>query len=215
MMFSLRQPLEAHAQPELAARLKWLEASTAQEEQRHQLFRTAQEEQEMLLMRRPIPTQRAYALFGLLLGLLPPVAIFYRLSPIFRYADDLLVWVAFCVAMNLICAVVGRMMGAQLGKRIDKLERASWIKMWGVSVLLGVAWGFVTGAAGGLIFFGIGALFGAACASVVGALGFLIFTTLHRLLARGGMIDARHFWPLAWGVTLVLVALLLSPHVFY
>ncbi len=38
---------------------------------------------------------------------------------------------------------------------------------------------------------------------------------LHRLLARGGMIEAAQFRPLAWGVTMIFVALISSPHVFH
>jgi len=40
---------------------------------------------------------------------------------------------------------------------------------------------------------------------------FLVFTTLHRLLARGGMIEERHLWPLAWAVAATPAALVLSP----
>ena len=79
---------------------------------------------------------------------------------------------------------------------------------------MGFAWGAITGAAGGAICFGIGAIFGALYAAPVGTLAFILFTPLHRLLARGGMIDARHFWPLACGVTMTITALILSPHIF-
>jgi hypothetical protein len=42
-------------------------------------------------------------------------------------------------------------------------------------------------------------------------LAFAAFAPLHRLLARGGMIDARHLAPLAWGINLAISALILSP----
>ena len=71
-------------------------------------------------------------------------------------------------------------------------------------------WGAVTGAAGGALFFGIGAIFGVICALAVALPSFMVFTTFHRLLARGGMIDARHLRPLAWGVALTIAALILG-----
>ena len=76
--------------------------------------------------------------------------------------------------------------------------------------LIGAAWGAVAGFAGGLVFFGLGAIAGLICAVPVGIIAFTLFAPLHRLLARGGMIDARHFWPLACGVTMIISALILG-----
>ncbi|HVF51476.1 MAG TPA: hypothetical protein VNA19_15420 [Pyrinomonadaceae bacterium] len=200
------------------ARLNWLVAFHAHDDKRRRLFRNAREEREMLLMRRPVPTARAYSLFGMLLGLVPPAVIFYRMCgyPLMQKpsvgTSERLTFFLFCFAMNAICCIVGRLMGAKLGKWIDDLERASWTKMILVSLLVGLLWAIVTGATGGLIVFIIGAFFGIFCAAPVGALGFLSFTSLHRLVARGGMIDARHLWPLACGVTFIIAALILGLH---
>jgi hypothetical protein len=116
--------------------------------------------------------------------------------------------------MNVICCVVGRALGGRLGGNIgDQRERA-----WGMTVLtalmLGLVWALGTGAAGGVIVVGIGAVFGAFCALPVALLGFPVFMLLHRLLSRGGMIEERHLWPLAFGVPSVLAAVILSPSVF-
>lgn len=167
----------------------------------------------MLLMRRPIPTQKAYAIFGLLLGTLPPAAIFTRIFGGPGAANDYGL-VLICLLMNIACALVGYGMGGALGRSVDNLERAPWGQMLGISMLMGLAWGAVTGAAGGMLFFIIGALFGIICAMPVGFIAFALFTPLHRTLARGGVIDARHFWPVASGIIMLIVALILSPHVF-
>ncbi len=79
---------------------------------------------------------------------------------------------------------------------------------------VGALWGLTTGAVGGVWFFGFGSFFGALIALPVGMLGFALFTPLHRLMARGGMIDARHFWPLAGGVVFTITALILSPRIY-
>lgn len=166
-------------------------------------------------MRRPMTTERAYKLFGMLLGMLPPAAFFIR---IFGYGFSLrmeqrLLWFYFllCLTMNIVCCLMGRVMGRVAWRQLQKLEPASKHSLLISSIIVGLLWGFCTGAAGGALFFYIGAFFGVACALPVGALGFPAFAFFHSLLKRGGMIDARHFWPLALGITLVICALILSP----
>ena len=168
-------------------------------------------EQEMLRMRRPLTPEQAYARFGLLLGTLPPAAIFTRaLYTIGRGLDaDFFIFFAFCLAMNLLCALVGRRMRQALGRKTFADAHASWPMLSLKSVYAALLWGLATGAAGGAICFGFGAIFGALCALAVALPAFLIFAPLHRLLARGGMIDARHFWPVACGVTLTIATLIL------
>jgi hypothetical protein len=82
------------------------------------------------------------------------------------------------------------------------------------TTLIGISWGLAAGGAGGAVFFGFGALYGIIFAVPVAALAFPVFTLLHRTLARGGMIEAAHFWPLAWGTTMTIAALILSPYLF-
>jgi hypothetical protein len=115
-----------------------------------------------------------------------------------------------CLLMNIVCAVVGMAMGSAMGRSLDNLKRKSWNKTVLLTLWYGALWGAVAGGAGGLLFFGFGAIVGIACAIPVGMAAFLLFTPLHRLLARGGMIDARHFWPLACGITMTIAALVLS-----
>ncbi len=188
--------------------MNWLIAVNAQEANRRSLFRRAGEEEELLLMRRPYDIRKAFALFGLLLGLLPPAAIFARL---FGYGlggheQGALLFI-ICLLMNFTCAGVGYVMGGALSRAVWNMERETWLPMLLLTPAIGAAWGAVTGAAGGLLFVGIGAIFGSIFAIPVGAFAFFVFSVLHRLVARGGMIDARHFWPLASGVSLFAAAL--------
>ena len=62
-------------------------------------------------MRHPLSARRAYALFGMLLGGLPPAAIFirmfgYGLTP--PFAGDAAFFFIMCVAMNIVCCLTGR-----------------------------------------------------------------------------------------------------------
>lgn len=159
-------------------------------------------------MRRPVSTERAFARFGLLLGLLPPAAIFLRLALLSRFAGAL--GLIFLPIM-LVCALLGRTMGANAGRTFDESERGSWGRTIIDAVEDAFVWAAATGAAGGVIFLGVGAIFGFLCALPVAMLAFGLFAPLHRLLARDGMIDARHLAPLAWGINLTISALILSP----
>lgn len=205
---NLERPVEGN---DLYARLNWLVAANAEESRRRKLFRNAAQEEELLLMRRPIDARRAFALLGLLLGLFPPAAIFIKM---FGYGatgyqtNAILFFI--CLLMNLTCAAAGYGMGKALSRAVEQAERRRWSVMMMLLPLIGAAWGAVTGFAGGLVFVGIGAIFGAVFAIPIGALSFALFAPLHRALARGGMIDARHFWPLAYGASLLSAALVLG-----
>jgi hypothetical protein len=213
-MHGTHVPVDLQRPPEendVYARLNWLTAVNAREEHHRRLFRHEREEEELLLMRKPIDVRRAFALLGLMLGLFPPAAIFIKM---FGYglqgydANPLLFII--CLLMNFTCAGVGYCMGGALSRAVKNVEDDRWTLMMIMLPLIGAAWGAVTGFAGGLIFLGIGAIFGAFCAIPVGALVFTLFAPLHRALARGGIIDARHFWPLASGSTLLAAALVLG-----
>ena len=198
------------ADPYLDARLSWLRAEIERGEARRRLFRSAREEREMLLMSDPVPTPEAFAMLGTLLGLLPPAVIFFRL---FRYGFDHSLgffWFIMCLGMNIICFAVGRALAERLGRRIDEVERRTWPRMILATAVLGLLWGLATGTAGGALVFGVGAIAGIILAVPIGIVGFALFVPLHRLLARGGMIEERHLWPLACGVTGVIVATILS-----
>jgi hypothetical protein len=191
--------------------LNWLLQANQLEANRQQHFRNALEEEEMLLMLHPIATQRAFALFGMLLGLLPPAAIFFKL--IFSAPGHYFFqagWLSLFLCMNVVCCLAGACLGSKLSRMVVTVEQDSWSRMLIESVIIGFIWGAGTGALGGVIIMGIGALIGATFAIPVGALAFGLFIPLHRLLARGAMIDARHFWPLACGVVLTITALILS-----
>ncbi|HYN85776.1 MAG TPA: hypothetical protein VER32_11005 [Pyrinomonadaceae bacterium] len=194
------------------ARLTWLAQEVGGGERRPLPVRRDDYEQG-LLVARPVAPREAFALFGALLGLLPPAAIFTRTFGFGagleqdwgRYSFFLL-----CLTMNVVCVLFGRAMGARLAARFDALRSRSWLYTVAAAALLGAAWGFATGSLGGFVFFGFGAFFGAACAIPVGAVAFAVFAPLHRLVARGGMIDARQLRPLALGVAATVAAVILG-----
>jgi len=153
----------------------------------------------------------AYKWFGAFLGLFPPAAIFWRAFLSSSGAEDKLLFpVLLCVGMNAVCCVVGRKVGAGVGRLLGDPRDHSRAGLVMKSMLLAVAWAVATGGAGGAVFFGFGAIFGAVFALPVALVAFPAFAVLHRLHARGGMIEGRSLWPLAFGVPGVAAALILS-----
>lgn len=159
-----------------------------------------------------LTTEEAYAWFGTMLGLMPPLAIFIRwFSGAFtKNTDAALFWGLICLGMNAVCCLVGRKFGAYVGRKIGDPARWTWPVHVFCSMLLGIAWGLVTGASGGAVAFGFGAIVGVICAVPVALATFPVFAILHRLQARGGMIEPRSLWPLAFGVPALAAALILG-----
>ena len=112
--------------------------------------------------------------------------------------------------MTTVCCLVGRAFAGHVGRLIGDPRRRSWPGLIFGSLLLAGLWGLVTGAAGGAVCFGFGALFCPFFALPVALVAFPVFATFHRLLSRGGMIEARSLWPLAYGVPGVIAATILS-----
>jgi hypothetical protein len=210
---------DAPAGDDINARIGWLRAEVARVGSRREL-RRLREEERALSIRDPLRTEEAYAWFGTFLGLLPPFALFGSLlrqalsEPSFGSSPlggGALFWLMLFLLMNAVCCLVGRKLGALLGRKLGDPRKRSWPVFVFSTLLMGVAWGVVTGAAGGAICFLIGAVFGVVCAVPVALAAFPVFASLHRLLSHGGMIEAQDLWPLAFGVPAMIAALILSP----
>ena len=193
----------------IAQRLSWLKQEIDPEVQRRRLF-WEREEGRALSMQSPLTTEQTYRVFGTFLGLLPPLALFDRFLNGVRDGEQF--WpVLFCVAMNVACCLVGRWFGGYLGRWVGNPRARSRAGFALFVFVMALGWSAVTGGIGGSIFFGIGAFFGAFIAAPVALVGFPAFAILHRLLSRGGMIEARHAWPLAFGIPLTIAAMISSP----
>lgn len=185
-----------------------MNAETAREKS---IFHTEREKTEAALMANPMDSRKAFAYFGLLLGIFPPAAIFARMffnNGSFRN-DEFWILGIFAI-INIISAIVGYFSGKFIGKIVANLEQMSWTKMLFILPFVGILWGILTGGAGGIIVFVIGAIFGAVFGAMVGGAALPIFAIFHRLLKKGEMIDAKHFYPLAFGITFVICAFILG-----
>jgi hypothetical protein len=197
------------------ARIGWLKAELARaDETAVKRARGGEDEAADFALAPAFAPAEAYKRFGALLGLLPPAAIFWHiLSHAFSAAterDNLMLPFVLCLGMGAVCCVVGKYMGAYAGRLLGDPRRHSRAGLVFKSMLLAVLWAVLTGGAGGAVCFGFGAIFGAVFALPVALAAFPVFAVLHRLHARGGMIEERSLWPLAYGVPGVAAALILS-----
>ncbi|HEX8396916.1 MAG TPA: hypothetical protein VF644_05790 [Pyrinomonadaceae bacterium] len=190
-------------------RLDALLAANAEIARQKQAFRLEKHETEAALMRSPVTAKEAYGYFGLLLGLLPPAAIFGKTVK-YGFNENAAAVFAFCLLMNLTCAFVGKFIAEAFARHFINIERKSWTKMVLLSSLLGFCWAIITGASGGAIFFGFGAIFGAICAIPVGAAAFPVFAVIHSQLERGTEIEWKHFLPIAFGISTAISAFILG-----
>ena len=204
--YSVCQP--ATQDVHLAQRMSWLRQEVDPGVQ-HRRLASQREEGRALSMEQPATTEQAYRLFGTFLGLLPPLAIFER--ALMETKGEEAFWVAaFCAGMNIVCCLVGRWFGGYLGGWAGDPRRRSRVGFALVVFVMAISWSVVTGGLGGLLFFGIGAFFGPFFAAPVALVGFPAFAILHRLISRGGMIEARQVWPLAFGIPLAIAALIVG-----
>lgn len=171
------------------------------------LFRTDLERLECALLKNRITTKKAFAYFGLLLGIFPPAAIFLKLFHSAPSDSGLFILLFF---VNLTCAVSGYFSGKLVGKMISDIENRSWSFMLFALPFIGALWGIITGGAGGILIFVIGAFFGSLIAAIIGSVAFPAFAILHRWLKKGEMIERNQFLPLAFGITTIISAFILG-----
>ncbi len=195
---------------DVQARLNTLLELNRETANENSLFKNIQEELAEKTMAFPIKTEKAYALFGLLLGTFPPMAMFSSVaySSLKRSDDFWLLFVLFL--MNSVCSVVGYFAGKFVGRIMAELERKSWLFMLSLAPFVGILWGIMAGGAGGLIFILIGAIVGGIIAAIVGGSAFPVFSIFHRLMKKGDSIERDHFLPIAFGITFIISAFILS-----
>lgn len=192
-------------------RISELAAENKQAARRKQLFRDERERAEAESMRRPLSIEQTFSRFGLLLGTLPPTAIFAKIlfDGHFLQRENFW-WLGVVFIMSLISATVGYVSGKTIGRTVFELEQASWSKMLLVLPFVGICWGALTGAAAGIIVLFFGAFLGALAGALVGSVALPIFAVFHRLVKCGDQIEEKHFLPLAFGTTLLVSAFILG-----
>ena len=188
-------------------RLNTLLALNAETARQKAMYRSDKEKMEADLMKNPLSLEKTFSYFGLMLGAFPPVAMFIRFAVDARL-EGWIFGVMFII--TLISSVVGFFSGKVVAKAVRSAEKLNWFLMILALPFIGLLWGAVSGAAGGIIIFVFGAIFGAFLGGAVGALALPIFTIIHRLLKKGESIELKHFLPIAFGVTFAICGFILG-----
>jgi hypothetical protein len=210
---SYNQPFNDSDSQLVQQRLNTLLAANAEIEREKVMFRTDRERLEAELMKSPLATEKALAYFGAMLGLFPPFALFSRF--VFENfkrpsaSDDFWI-IPLLLFVNFVCMIVGYFSGKLVGKIVVELEKSSWTAMILAMPFIGILWGIITGAAGGIFIFVIGAFFGAFFAAAVGSVALPAFAVFHRWLKKGDSIEEKHFFPIALGISCIITALILG-----
>jgi hypothetical protein len=192
-------------------RLEVLLAENAETLKSQKLYQTDSEKFEAELMRNPLTANKAYAYFGLMLGTFPPAAIFMRYIVESRVlvTDD--AWIiAVLLIVNVVTAVVGYFSGKLIGRIVSSVETLGWSGMILLLPFIGLSgesW-----PAGPAVLSSLSSVRSSEplSAALSGAAALPAFTVFHRLLQRGDQIEAKHFYPLALGVTLSICSFILG-----
>lgn len=191
-------------------RLDFLLALNAETAREKKMYRAEKEKLAAALMAHPLDFRQTYAKLGLLLGTLPPSAVFARFLLNSHIRPDEVWIIGLLAIVVLLTAMVAFQSGKFVGKIQRNIENENLPMMLFLTPLVGAFWGIISGGAGGLLIFGIGAIFGALIGGAVGAVTLPLFALFHRWIKSGDMIDRKHFLPIAFGVTFVLSALILG-----
>lgn len=197
--------------PDDIARLNQLLAANAEVAKQRALFRSDREKFEAAAMKRPLTAEKAFAYLGLTLGSLGPFSIILSfLLEMNRFEPGQALFILLALLATTTTAAVGYATGKTVGRMIVSLRSRSWPTFIALSVLLGIAWGGISGGLGGIFLFVIGGFFGAIIGAMAAGIVLPVFAIAHRLLASGDLIEMKHFLPVAFGSVLTLCAFILG-----
>lgn len=189
------------------SRLEQLIALNIHSAAQRQRFPTEDSRLRFELMRNQLTAEKAFALFGLFIGISAPFSIILR----FILDAHIEAWlVALCLAANSVTAAAGYFTGRITGKMVRISQEYDWITMTIFLTALGAVWGLFCGFAGGLVILIFGAIVGGAFGLATGAVALPLFSIFHRLLKYKDEIELRHFLPLSIGTALTISAFILG-----
>jgi hypothetical protein len=192
-------------------RIEHLLRLNAESARQRSLFENEEQRRKALLMRWPIDSRHAFGYFGLIIGSLPVLAIAVRILASGgiggREVGFAILYTSAAIGTGLIGLVLGQRYVPKAVKYASNFSLPNRVALW---ILIGLAWGAISGASGGMVIFVIGSIFGAILGGLVGAVTVPIMLALHSSVNVGDTIEAKHFLPIAFGVTLSVCALVLG-----
>ena len=169
------------------------------------LYRDDGERQRAELMKNPLDSRKALGYFGLMIGSLPPLSL--AIKVLLSEGAGMIVFSVLMAVAGILTGIVGLALGRRFAcgalRKMSSFALPNRVALWSV---LGLAWGIISGAAGGVVFLLVGSIPGAIIGGMVGAVTVPSMIALHSTVRMGDFIEAKHFLPIAFGITLSLCA---------
>lgn len=174
-------------------------------------YRSNHERFEVSFMSFPLDSKKVFAYFGFMIGVMPPFALVFKIIietiPVERIP---VLFIILLAAAGIATGLAGYATGRLVPSAVNATAKFALPNRIALLSLVGLAWGAVSGAIGGLFLFFIGAIFAGIAGGVVGAFTVPVLACFHSALRSGDFIEFKHFLPIAFGITLSLCALVLG-----
>ncbi len=147
-------------------------------------------------------------LFGVAIGTVPTAAILFRLFVLDSSPNPGVLLLA--ILATAVTGLVGYLTAGGTAKALERVLSTSFLRSLLLVPIIGLAWGIISGAAGGLFLFVLGAIVGGAIGGMVAGTALPLFVGLYSLAAEEGEISIKRFLPIAAGISGSAAALFLG-----
>lgn len=146
--------------------------------------------------------------FGIAIGTVPTAAILFRLFVLDSSPNPAVLLLA--VLATLVTGLVGYLTAGVTAATLERVLSTSFLRSLLLVPIIGLAWGIISGAAGGMFLFVLGALVGGVIGGMVAGTALPLFVGLFNLTAEEGEISVKRFLPIAAGISGSAAALFLG-----
>lgn len=193
----------------IAHNLDVLYEANAKIAQKRSFYPTRESEITAASLSLKLDFKQTYAYLGLMLGVFPPASLFALFIAESNAPSE--IWlVALLMGVNTVTGFVGYFFGKVVGSLLHDRDNRSLTYYTFFLPFLGLLWGAIAGAVGGVFLFIIGAFFGAILGGAVGMVALPAFYAMHRLLKHGEYLELKYFLPVATGIVYSISAVILS-----
>lgn len=151
---------------------------------------------------------RSLRFFGIAIGTVPTAAILFRLFVLDSSPNPAVLLLA--ILTTLVTGFVGYQTAGATSKALERVLSTSFLRSLLLVPIIGLAWGIISGAAGGLFLFVLGAIVGGVIGGMVAGTALPLFVGLYSLSAEEGEISVKRFLPIAAGISGSAAALFLG-----
>jgi len=146
--------------------------------------------------------------FGIAIGTVPTAAILFRLFVMDSSPNPAVLLLA--VLATAVTGLVGHLTAGFTSAALERVLSTSFLRSLLLVPIIGIVWGIMSGAAGGLFLFVLGAPVGGVIGGMVAGTALPLFVGLFNLTAEEGEISVNRFLPIAVGISGSAAALFLG-----